>query len=152
MSSADHKLLDLFDTAVAAQESNTDSMDIKRKYAECLYIQKIYGFNNSDLVDHMDENPALRKRIGIQKDIHNSTISRKNDDNEAYYDTIKSAAERSVLSLYSKGVKLPDQVLKNHGLESDPDTTVNNATVKDIHEQEANLQWAELFLSEIVHI
>ena len=150
MSSADHKLLDLFDTAVAAQESDMDSMDIKRKYAECLYIQKIYRFNNSDLVDHMDKNPALRKRIGIQKDIHNSTISRKNDDNKAYYDIIKSAAERSVLSLYSKGVKLPDQVLKNHGLESDPDTTVNNATVKDIHEQEANLQWAELFLSEIV--
>lgn len=150
MSNIDHKLLNLFDTAVAAQESNIDSMDIRRKYAICLYIQNIYGFNNSELVDYLKENSAFRKRIGIQKDLHNATISRKSNNDKEYYDIIKSAAERSVLSLYAKGTKLPDQVLKTHRLESEPDPTVNNAAVKDAHRQEAVLECAELFLSEII--
>ena len=150
MSSIDHKLLNLFDQAVKAQDSNIESLDIKRKYGECLFFQEVYGHNNGDLVDYLNENPTLRKRIGVQKDLHDSTISRKADDDEEYYQIIKSAAKRSVLVLYSKGAKLPDQVLGNHGLNGDPDPVVNDAVIKDTHKQEAVLEWAELFLSEII--
>jgi len=160
MTNIDHQALNLFKSVLSAEGHTVklpddkrgkiiESLDIKYKYAVCLYLEEVYGYNSSELVDHLDKNEDVRERIGVQEDVHNATISNKSDEEKQYYQPLSNAAKRAVLHLYAEGRQLPESTLSHHGLTGDPDPTVSDTNLTDAVEQEAALQWAELFLENI---
>ena len=149
MTNIDHQALNLFEAVLSAEGHTVNSLDIKYKYAVCLYLQEVYGYNSIELVDHLDKNEDVRERIGVQKGLHNATISNKSDEEKQYYQPLCNAAKRAVLHLYAEGRQLPESILSHHGLAGDPDPTVSDTNLTDAVEQEAALQWAELFLENI---
>jgi len=149
MTNIDHQALKLFEAVLSAEGHTVNSLDIKYKYAVCLYLQEVYGYNSIELVDHLDKNEDVRERIGVQKGLHNATISNKSDEEKQYYQPLCNAAKRAVLHLYAEGRQLPESILSHHGLAGDPDPTVSDTNLTDAVEQEAALQWAELFLENI---
>lgn len=116
MSSFDTDYLDTF------EELSSEIFDcgISSEYIEILALREGYGYNNLEVVQHLDDNPELRNRIGIQEAPSNSMISRVRtklkERQQPYLRTIKEVSERAVLILYVTKATIPDQAFDEHDL------------------------------------
>ena len=147
MSDFDVILLSKFSESLELEGYNVEDIPCATKYIKIIYLEQCHGYNPISVVSHLDENPKIKEKIGIQENLNKSTIYRKKnnlnkEDSEAYAG-IKNAAVRAVLHTYSIGIDIPDHVIETHDLTP---VNINETEIKRSLVRVATENWVDELL------
>lgn len=147
MSDFDVILLSKFSESLELEGYNVEDIPCATKYIKIIYLEQCHGYNPISVVSHLDENPKIKEKIGIQENLNKSTIYRKknnlNKDDSEVYAGIKNAAVRAVLHTYSIGIDIPDHVIETHDLTP---ININETEIKRSLVRVATENWVDELL------
>ena len=145
---------DFYNLAVKLLEDEYDEMidcDIKDKYIISFILKEIYGYDYRGLDDYLNKVDITgQNRKILDLSMSYSTILNKKDElkESDEMSKISDLAARIVYILYTEGENLPDEVVKEHGLENPP--TIDDPQIDPELRIEAVHDWAEIFVNEIL--
>lgn len=93
-----------------------EEFSIDEKYLKAIFLKEVYNLNSKEFVEQISD--STKDKIGIQPDIHNSTISNKETELKNH-ELIRNVAERTVYLLLCSSVEIPDFILSNWDMDPD---------------------------------
>jgi len=93
-----------------------DDFSIDSKYVKAIFLEKVCHQNSKKFVEKISD--STKSKIGLQQNIHDSTISDKEKEMDNL-DYIERVAERTIYLLLCLSVDLPDHILSNWNLDPD---------------------------------
>jgi hypothetical protein len=142
--------LEHFEEFLRIQDRPIESFPIKKEYVKLLFIADIYGLNDRDTVEFLED--SLRGSLGLQHNLNQSTVWRKrntlNEDDQEGRAAIRKAAKRAVFECCAAGKKVPQRVLAVHEIPAN--VGISNRQIKREDEQAALRNWVKWFFDKIL--
>jgi hypothetical protein len=144
----DERALSLVGRTFQIQGVQLHQLPIDEKYIKTLYLQEVRGLTPNGVVKYLEDSTDLKSKIGLQENINQSTIRRKEkyleEEHPAQLDSIKRGAKRTAWNLFVQDIEVPSDVQRAHGI---PEGDLNEIAVPESTRKNAIGKWVEYLLT-----
>lgn len=147
--SFDEAVLDVADRALKAVGIDVTAVPIERNYLFAFLLREARGLDSTlELVQYIDDNPAIADRLGMRDLPSDSTFYRRARVLAAanLQKALTNASEEAVHAVCRNSISVPQSVLDHWGL--DPTSTIWDYPVSAETRRQAIRNWVKLLLDD----